>query len=180
MDNAGMGFVRSSVDTADAADLAALQQRIWRTKYHSVPALVAVLEDGNRESAWRDVLESPAHRVLVATDDERALVGYLIFATNDDEAEIEAIDIDPQVLRAGHGSRLMQAFVDLAQPIPTATMWCDASDGALRTFLMSSGWGPDGSHRVIATDDGTELRQIRMVSDIRRKNLSGESPAPAG
>lgn len=185
MDNDAMGFVQTSVTTNDAATLASLQQRIWATKYESIPTLLAITNDGHREDAWRELIESGLSTVLIATNAQREPVGYLVGVSGARDAEIEALEIDPSVLRQGHGSRLMHAFVDLSTSASSASMWCDVADHILRNFLQSAGWGPDGAHRVIESEDGSQLRQIHMVTDTGPDDRAGhkrpgESPVPAG
>jgi hypothetical protein len=43
-------------------------------------------------------------------------------------------------------------------------MWLPAADDALRAFLTSAGWGPDGAHRTLdLTGDGnTTVKQVRL------------------
>mgnify|MGYP001232375160 FL=1 len=66
-------------------------------------------------------------------------------------------------------SRLINAAVDTLRQdgYEVATMWVRAADDELRAFLSGCGWGADGAHQEIGTDDGAPgIKLIRMHTDI--------------
>jgi GNAT superfamily N-acetyltransferase len=145
--------------------LAQLQERIWRGKYHGNPAIAEFLNDADLANAWKDVLSSQDHAIFLAYG-EHGEVGYLLASRDDAIAEIESLEIDQAHTRRGHASRLMSAFIDTMAPATSAIMWCDPADEATRRFLTSCGWGPDGSFRTIADDDGRMMNQVRFACEI--------------
>ena len=86
------------------------------------------------------------------------------------DAEISEFVIDPEAISNGHGSRLLQACVDTMRQdrFSRGTVWLNATDDSVRTFLVAAGWSTDGAHRELDLDgDGTvRVRQIRLHTDI--------------
>jgi GNAT superfamily N-acetyltransferase len=74
--------------------------------------------------------------------------------------------IDPDYVRRGHGSRLLNATVDYLRDdgYRTIVTWVFADNYAVRGFLESAGWGADGAERVL--DMGRSVRMIRLATDI--------------
>ncbi|MEU4403938.1 MULTISPECIES: GNAT family N-acetyltransferase [Streptosporangium] len=74
--------------------------------------------------------------------------------------------IDPDHVRRGHGSRLLNATVDYLRDdgYHTIVTWVFADNYAVLGFLESAGWGADGAERVI--DMGRTVRMIRLATDI--------------
>ncbi|MDL4771474.1 MULTISPECIES: GNAT family N-acetyltransferase [Thermomonosporaceae] len=164
---------------ADVAAVADIQVRVWRQGYRELlPA--EVLAEVTGEAArrvWRErwteaVTDppSPRHRLLVAVADD-LVVGLAAHAPAEDPdvpeaAELVALLVDPLHARAGHGSRLLAATVDLLRDdgFTTLITWAFEKDEVLRTFLGSAGWAPDGTARTL--DMGEPVRQIRLHTDI--------------
>jgi GNAT superfamily N-acetyltransferase len=161
----------------DAPAIASVQVRAWRASYADLlPAEVLdALDPEVLAEGWRQALGRPAdarNRVLVSL--ERNLVtGFLVTAPAPDPdcdpvatGELADLTVDPHKRGAGHGSRLLQAGVDtlLADRFTHAVMWLPAADDALRAFLTSAGWGPDGAHRTLdmAGDGATTVKQVRL------------------
>ncbi|WP_405140410.1 GNAT family N-acetyltransferase [Sphaerisporangium sp. NBC_01403] len=131
---------------------------------------------------------SPRHRLLVAVETEDALsslasghgepggqrvVGMASHAPAEDPdldpsttAELLTMLVDPDHVRRGHGSRLLNATVDHLREDGFATVvtWVFADDEAMVGFLTSAGWGPDEAERVL--DMGRPIRMIRLTTDI--------------
>lgn len=73
------------------------------------------------------------------------------------EAEIVALDVHPGRARAGHGSRLLAACVDVLrqQGARRVQTWCVIGDDARARFLASAGFAPlAGFRRSFAVGDG--------------------------
>lgn len=161
----------------DAPAIAAVQVRAWRASYADLlPAEVLDALDADvLAEGWRQALGRPGdarNRVLVSL--ERNLVtGFLVTGPASDPdcdpvatGELADLTVDPHKRGAGHGSRLLQAGADtlLADRFTHAVMWLPAADDALRAFLSSGGWGPDGAHRTLdlAGDGATTVKQVRL------------------
>ena len=161
----------------DAEPIAALQAKAWREMY------AGVLPDQAFEpkpDQWRAMLSRPADarlRVLVAMDRHR-VVGFALTAPAGDpdcdpvvDGEVADLTVDPDERRRGHGSRLLQAAADTlrADRFTRAVSWSLATDDALRGFLTSAGWAPDGAHRELDLDGTgtTTVKQIRLHTDLR-------------
>ena len=161
----------------DAAAIAAVQVRAWRTSYADLlPAeVLAALEPDQIAEGWRVALGRPEdarNRVLVALE-RNMVTGFVVTgpATDPDcdpvaTGELTDLTVDPHKRGAGHGSRLLQAGVDtlVADRFTRAVTWLPAADDPLRAFLTSAGWGPDGAHRTLdLTGDGdTTVKQVRL------------------
>jgi GNAT superfamily N-acetyltransferase len=122
---------------------------------------------------------TPAHRLLVAVTSD-SVIGYAAIGPSSDPdadartAELLALEVDPLHQRAGHGSRLMTAAVDLSRQAGFEEMsaWCPVADEVRRAFLQSAGWAPDSAIRDLEVprhpeEDDAVLREARLVTDIR-------------
>lgn len=171
-------FVRPA-RPSDAAELARIQVASWRAGYSGLVP-VPVLEEITSPAAedrwrtqWHAAISSPPtsrHRVLVAVEGgERAVAGFTSFgpATDPDrwpatDAELYELHVDPDRTGRGHGSRLLNALADAVAEdgFQTLCAWALESDEALREFLGSAGWQPDGARREL--DMGTPVPQLRL------------------
>ncbi|WP_030175706.1 GNAT family N-acetyltransferase [Spirillospora albida] len=166
---------------ADAAAIADIQVRTWRQAYRDLlpgAVLDRVTSEEARE-AWRERWAeaaasppSPRHRLVAAVASD-LVVGFAAHAPAEDDdtdpattAELVALLVDPLHARAGHGSRLLAATVDLLRDDGTGTLitWTFEDDEVMRSFLGSAGWAPDGTARTL--DMGDPVRQIRLHTDI--------------
>lgn len=114
-------------------------------------------------------------RVLVAVSNA-GVVGFAAVGPSDDEdahpgedALVAEFVIDPQAQRHGHGSRLLNAVADTlrADGFTRATWWVRSTDDPLRRFLESAGWGPDGAHQSVGTEDeAARVKMLRMHTSL--------------
>ena len=160
----------------DAAAIAALQVRAWRTTYAGLVPAESLPDDADAVAdAWRASLAASTdarNRVLVALERNR-VVGFAITGPASDpdcdpvaDGELSELTLDPDERGKGHGSRLLQAAVDTmrADRFTRAVSWAMVGDDALRAFLTEAGWAPDTAHRELALDqDGeTRVKQVRL------------------
>lgn len=155
----------------------------WRDRLPSIlpSAVLDSLSASDLALVWAGALinpPSPLHRLLVAVTAD-SVVGYAAIGPCSDpdadsrSAELLALEVDPRHQRAGHGSRLMSAAVDLSRQsgFEEMSVWCPVADEVRRAFLQSAGWAPDSALRDLEVPSGTEddavLREARLVTDIR-------------
>lgn len=167
---------------ADAPEIARVQVATWRRAYADLlpPELLAELDETAFAAQWTEAINRPKdarQRVLVAL--ERAtLCGFALTAPADDpdadpgvDGQIAELVVDLDRLGQGHGSRLITASADTlrADGFERATSWVNATADALRGFLVSAGWAPDGAHRELdLTGDGSvRVKQLRLHTDLR-------------
>lgn len=165
---------------AEATAIAAIQRRGWSQTLPSVVAgrVLASVDLDTMIASWEAAILRPPLaqcRVLVAIGTDRP-VGFAAVGPSDDPDAVGGVDalvaefvIDPHAQRLGHGSRLLQACMDTlrADGFARATWWVRSDDDVLRAFLVSAGWGADGGHTEIGTDDGdTRVKMIRLHTDI--------------
>jgi GNAT superfamily N-acetyltransferase len=170
----------------DAATIADLQVRAWRTGYAGVvptPALAAMTTPEAQavwQERWAEAVTappSPRHRLLVAvqrhTMEHDTVVGFAAHTPASDAdcdpastAELLTLLVDPRAGRAGHGSRLLAATVDLLREdgITKLVTWVFPADRALRGFLEPAGWAEDGAKRQL--DMGEPISMIRLHTDL--------------
>ena len=169
--------------TPDVDDVASVNVRSWRLRFADVipAAALAGMDAGDIAMVWASGIlnpPTPGHRLLVAVDNDH-VVGYAAIGPSQDPdadgetAELLALEVDPDHLREGHGSRLMAASVDhlRAAGMTELVSWCPVHDEARRAFLQSAGWGPDSAFRDVvvgAAEDGTDVvvREVRLVTRI--------------
>ncbi|HET9499010.1 MAG TPA: GNAT family N-acetyltransferase [Marmoricola sp.] len=165
----------------DAAAIAAVQVRAWRTSYDGVlpDPVLAGLGVEELAAGWSASLTQPPdarNRVLVSLE-RNLLTGFAVTGPGSDPdldpltvGEISDLTIDPHKRGAGHGSRLMQACVDTlkADRFARAVTWLAATDDEQRSFWTEGGWAADGAHRTLdLTGDGSTLvKQVRLHTDL--------------
>jgi len=178
----------------DAAGFAAVQRRCWSNVAGDL-GLPPPPDAGEMERSWeRAVMTPPSDRhstwVAVETSgDTESVVGAAALAPAADPdldastcLELVVFAIDPDHQSKGHGSRLLTAAMRTAADAGEleAVTWVAAGDDALRRFLEQSGWGADGAHRTLSTDDASstdaaaptspqpaaQLRQVRLGTSL--------------
>jgi GNAT superfamily N-acetyltransferase len=161
---------------ADAAGVAEVQVTTWRANYAPIlpPGALAALETADAEQRWREAVlapPSPAHRLLVALEDGRA-VGFTAVGPGADEdagrdgGEIFELLVTDGAQHKGHGSRLLAAAVEhlREQAFSRAVTWLFEADEPTVAFYASAGWEPDGSRRTL--EMGSPVDQIRLHTSL--------------
>lgn len=179
----------ASVRPATAADASAMgeaQLRSWRATFENkLSAETFTQLDANALAvSWRNAVTRPpsaAHRVFVACAGP-AVIGFAAAApahfqqdsAQTDSVEIVALIVDPTHQRAGHGSRLLAACVDMsADESPKfVTTWILEGDEARENFFREAGLEPDGTSRRL-TIGVTEVPERRWSAA-----LSGDGALP--
>jgi GNAT superfamily N-acetyltransferase len=187
-----LGFVRPA-RPEDAAEIARIQLSTWRTAYRRMfPAHVLEnLDEGYLARGWTEAITAPPsgrHRVLIAveqSDSTTHVVGFAASGPADElalapeekplpegTAAVTDLLIEPRWGRRGHGSRLLAAAVDNWRDdgFRTAVAWVYDADPAMRNFLTSTGWEPDGASRALDVDD-------MLVPQLRLHVLIEAEPA---
>lgn len=156
----------------DAVAIAATQVRSWRAGHADVlgPDVLDRIDATAVRERWSAAIEhAPTrdHRVLVACAGAR-VVGVAASVPSDAGLEITALEVDPEHQRAGHGSRLLTACVDLGRETGAreVTTWVLDGDGAREQFLASAGLGPDGAARTLAASADREVTERRWVAEL--------------
>jgi GNAT superfamily N-acetyltransferase len=169
------------------------QIRAWKFGYADflpeVP-LEQMTNDAARElwaRQWEEAIVSPPtprHRLLVAVElgaDDVAepypgrerVVGMASHAPAEDPdldptktAELLTLLVDPDHVRRGHGSRLLNATVDHLREdgFGAVVTWVFADHLPMLGFLESAGWAGDEAERVL--EMGRHIRMIRLATDI--------------
>lgn len=169
-----------AASAADARAVAVVQSAAWEQTFAGdlPPELIDVLRGPDAVEQWRRAAAEPPsgrHRLLVA-ETAAEVVGFAALGPASDEdleadtaAELLAIGVLPGRTGEGHGSRLVNAAVDLLREdgFVTAYVWIDDSD-PLRPFLESAGWAADGARRSLDLHgDGEVLMdQLRLHTSI--------------
>ena len=175
--------------TADAAvraagpnDLPALgivQATVWQEAYDGIvpPEVHAQFDPQSFTAAWRAALADPpegVHRLLVATAGAQ-VVGFAALGPSQDPdtgqatGELTAIGVHPQARRQGHGSRLLNAVVDLLREAGADALatWVLVPHEQTRAFLAGAGLAPDGAYRDrVVSPDGRTAREVRLVAAL--------------
>jgi ribosomal protein S18 acetylase RimI-like enzyme len=177
------GFVRAARE-GDAGDVTRVQVASWRACFAGIvpPGLLGELTGEEAAAAWRDrwreAITSPPtsrHRVLAAVTGTapREVVGFVSAgpATDADrwpgtDAEIYEFRVAPDRTGQGHGSRMLQAAVDMLvdDGFHTVSTWALEADGILRRFLEAAGWAADGARGEL--DVGVSVPVVRLHTAI--------------
>ncbi len=163
----------------DAPAVGLVQATVFREAYAGrVPDEVVALFDPEAFArAWRESLSDPpagVHRLLVACAGEQ-VVGLSAVGPSQDRdagstsAEVTVLAVHPDARRQGHGSRLLNASVDVLRDAGAelVSCWLLADDEAARVFLTASGFGPDGAFRDrVVSPSGETLREVRLTARL--------------
>lgn len=160
--------VRPAV-AGDERHVARIQLAAWRLAHAQTLGedVLAGFDEAVFVERWSQAVRTPpapGYRVLVACAGPR-VVGFAAVAPvppPEDEplaspgGVILALEVDPPDQRAGHGSRLLAAAVDLlrgdgADQVQT---WVIDGDEARDRFLAGAGLGPDGAVRHLSSGEG--------------------------
>jgi GNAT superfamily N-acetyltransferase len=165
---------------SEAPAIAAVQRRGWVLL--PAPLAGSLLEEVDEPAmvqAWQQVIARPAdarQRVLVAVGEGGRVVGFATTGPSEDrdaeagaDGEVDQFWVDPPAQGRGHGSRLLNACADTlrADGFTHARWWVLSADVALRGFLATGGWEPDGAVRTIGTEDGAvTIDQLRLHTSL--------------
>jgi ribosomal protein S18 acetylase RimI-like enzyme len=163
----------------DAPAVGLVQATVFREAYAGrVPDEVVALFDPDAFArAWRESLAAPpagVHRLLVACAGEQ-VVGMSAVGPSQDRdadptwAEVTVLAVHPDARRQGHGSRLLNASVDLLRDAgaEVVSCWLLADDETARVFLTGAGFGPDGAFRDrVVSPTGETLREVRLSARL--------------
>ena len=168
----------------DAPAVGMVQATVFREAYAGrVPDdVVSLFEPDAFARTWRQSLAAPpegVHRLLVACAGDQVVGLAAIGPSQDPDAgsaagEVTVLAVHPDARRQGHGSRLLNASVDLLAEAgaESVTLWLLTDDERTRAFLTASGFAPDGAFRDrVVSPDGDTLREVRLTADL------GEDPA---
>lgn len=169
----------------DAPAVGLVQATVFRETYAGrVPdEVLALFEPDAFARSWRESLTTPppgVHRLLVACAGEQVVGLAAVGPSQDPDAgtatgEVTVLGVHPDARRQGHGSRLLNATVDVLRDAgaDTVALWLPADDEAGRAFLAASGFAPDGAFRDrVVSPTGDTLREVRLAVHV------GEDVAP--
>lgn len=163
----------------DAPAVGMVQAMVFREAYAGrVPDdVVALFEPDAFARSWRESLGAPpegVHRLMVACAGDQVVGLAAIGPSQDPDAggasgEVTVLGVHPGARRQGHGSRLLNAGVDVLREAgaDAVSVWVLADAEAVRAFLAASGFAPDGAYRdrVVSPDGGT-LREVRLSATL--------------
>lgn len=163
-------FVRpatvSDVPTIGAMHAETMLSSLAGALGHDVPDAVRQQVTGEAlAQGWAQAITAPPtndHRVLTAMEGAQ-IVGFAAYAPADQQVvgegaddkvvEILALEVPQAHGRKGHGSRLLQAIVDLTKGATEIQTWIAVGDEARTRFFHGAGFGPRGMRRTIAIGD---------------------------
>ncbi|UFU04184.1 GNAT family N-acetyltransferase [Ruania suaedae] len=158
--------VRPSV-ASDAPALGRIQAQAWRSAHAGTLPVTALndLDEDDLARAWRSAITSPPsakHRMLTACDGP-TVVGFAALAPapgTEETGEVVALEVDPEHVRAGHGSRLLAACTDILRKTGASHVraWTIEGDQVRADFLTTAGLEPIGVRRVLDVA-GSQVRE---------------------
>lgn len=172
----------ASVRTArpnDAPAVGLVQAEVFRAAYGHVlpPETLETFQPEAFAAAWRESLAAPpagVHRLLVACAGNQVAGVAAVGPSQDGDAgplraEVTLLGVHPLARRQGHGSRLLNACMDVLRQAGAeeVALWLLADDEQTRAFLAASGVGPDGAWRDrVVAPDGRTVREVRMLTAL--------------
>ncbi|MBV9846900.1 MAG: GNAT family N-acetyltransferase [Kutzneria sp.] len=168
----------------DVTDIVRIQRDTWRTAYADlVPEhVLAGLDTGESEQAWREVVANGPASVFVATEGAWAVGFCAAGAAPDSEAAeadgtlpadaastglVAALLVEPRWGRRGHGGRLLVAAAACLREagMTRGISWIPEADRASAAFYRRAGWRTDGAVRTLDAA-GRPLREARVTGGL--------------
>lgn len=165
----------------DAPRIAEIQLAAWQAALptHLPAELLNAAQAGALADSWSAAItQSPSklHRVMVACAGAEVvgfIAGQPAHATDESLGlDIIALEVFPAAQRAGHGSRLLTALVDVLRPqgITFVLTWVAAQLDAKAAFLQGAGFLRDDATRELQPLPGmerglTEVRYSALLED---------------
>jgi GNAT superfamily N-acetyltransferase len=165
----------------DAPGIAEVQVRAWRKAYAGLlpDEVLEAMDPSELAAVWHASLTRPKdarNRVLVALE-RNTIRGFALTGPSPDpdadpvsDGELAELTVDPDQVRKGHGSRLVQATAETlrADRFARALTWLNSTDDIVRAFLTEAGWAPDGAHRELDLhgDGSVTVKQVRLHTDL--------------
>lgn len=171
--------------------MATVHAAAWLTDYAELlPQRATSVDPVGLGRAWEEAVgtpPTPAHRVMVATSSS-AVVGFVAFGPSADsdavagrDGEVFTLLVEPAQQRRGHGSRLLNASIDVLRQsgFTQVRAWVPEPDLVRREFLQSAGFTADGAGRLLdaAGDGTTTVREVRLAANLGP--LVGAAPGAA-
>lgn len=163
----------------DAPAVGSVQAAVWVEAYAAlVPSdVAAAFQPEAFARAWRDSLARPPagiHRLLVALRGAQVVGFAAIGPAQDPDAdssagEISTLGVHPAERRRGHGSRLLNAAVDILAEAGASSVnvWVRSGDDVTLAFLRASGFAPDRAHRSrLVSPAGDTLGEVRLTAAL--------------
>jgi len=160
---------------ADAEAMAKVHDRSYRTFYRGILPDEALSRRTVEERAavWRHVIEEGVGVAAAAiVDGEIVGVSFAFEDSADDlpaaTGQLSMLYIDPDHIRAGHGSDLLDAAVSWfrEQGHTSAVLWCLEGNDRARRFYEARGWTLDPSALPRQIGPYQEVRELRYRLDL--------------
>lgn len=168
-----------SATVNNAPAVGQVQALVWQEAYDGIvpPEVHAAFDPQAFATGWRDSLRTPpegVHRLLVACAGDQVIGFVSIGPSQDPDAgqttgEITTLGVHPMHRQQGHGSRLVNAAVDILREAGAdhVATWCLVEHETLRAFLTASGLVPDGAYRDrVVAPDGATAREVRLTAAV--------------
>jgi ribosomal protein S18 acetylase RimI-like enzyme len=154
----------------DRDRLVEINEAAWKAAYRGIldEDFLARLEVSPQR--WSDRIASG--QVLVSSQ-RRRVVGYATWGAAEDEGwgEVQAVYVDPDHQRVGHGTRLLEAAtVSLSDAgFGFALLWVIDANWPAREFYEKCGWKLAKPFRIEEIG-GVQVTLVRYELDLRRFN----------
>jgi L-amino acid N-acyltransferase YncA len=159
----------------DARAIAEIHVDTWRAAYASIVPVdyLASLSIERREAMWSECIATGAPELLVAKK-AGVVRGWLSFSQCRDEsspkteAEVWAIYVSPSAWSTGAGRLLWLRARELmlAQGFKSCSLWVFPQNDRAIKFYRSAGFSHDGSAPKSFELAGTQLQEVRFVSQL--------------
>ncbi|MFB7250577.1 GNAT family N-acetyltransferase [Microbacterium sp. NPDC056234] len=170
----------------DATGVAEVHVDAWRSAYPGLidQTVLDGLDVDRRTTMWASFItrslqglppegyDEPAHRLLVAEDDERIL-GWVTFGPGRDEGEshrgeIAGLYAHPSVWSHGVGHALISRVDGELREAgyPDAYLWVLAGNARAIRFYETHGWIADGGEKYGDAGGATALHELRHVREL--------------
>ncbi|HET9933691.1 MAG TPA: GNAT family N-acetyltransferase [Polyangiaceae bacterium] len=164
-----VGVLVETASIADAAEIARVHVETWRAAYRGIMSseFLAGLDVATREEQWRNWIELPERRTLIAKQGG-ALLGFCLTGpardpdANDATFEIYALNVGEAHWRSGCGRALLERAIDDAADDGAAqlTLWVLEQNQRARLFYEKLGFSPDGVSKIVQMG-GVPLNELR-------------------
>ncbi|MBA2529599.1 MAG: GNAT family N-acetyltransferase [Euzebyales bacterium] len=165
----------------DAPALGSLHVRAWQRAYRGglMPdRYLDELSADERTQMWVEALQRdprPRFSRFVVEDHGGMVVGFIAVGPATDpaseDAEVYALNVDPDVWSSGFGTALLDAGTDALRRdgFAEAVLWVHRGNRRARRFYEAAGWVPDGKERL------QEVLGVQVPEVRYRRSLDAEA-----
>lgn len=150
---------------------------VWQSSFRGIvsDALIDALSEAEVTDRLRRLATS-LHTATIVAESGGRVVGFIRYGDDLEDprdGHIYSLFVAPSAADQGVGTRLLHNAIDAAGGSRTLTIWVLAADLRTRSLCASSGFSPDGAHRLEPQCGAEEIRMRRSGDPFPHSDAYG-------